>query len=96
MPPVRGIGRGNCPYPSRILTYDADVGAGLVEHEHVHVQVFRGAADRAELPMNLDAFEVSEIRWATPNALRTEAAERPQDFAPWFRIYLARWAELGL
>jgi isopentenyl-diphosphate delta-isomerase len=80
--------------PSRVITYEAQVGQGLMEHERV--QVFRGSANKAHLPMTLDPSEVSEIRWARVDVLREEARTRPQDFAPWFKIYLARWAELGL
>jgi isopentenyldiphosphate isomerase len=34
-------------------------------------------------------------RWATRDALRAEARADPARFAPWFAIYLERWAELG-
>ena len=40
--------------------------------------------------------EVDATRWASPDTLREEAMIWPERFAPWFRIYLARWDELGL
>ncbi len=78
----------------RVLDYRADVSDGLVEHERV--QVFKGVADRATLALEPNPDEVFETRWATPPDLAAEAADSPQRFAPWFRIYLERWDELGL
>ncbi len=80
--------------PAGVISYRAQVTAGLVENERV--QVFRGEADAATLSVSPNPDEVSEIRWATPDVLRQEADERPDNFAPWFRIYLARWPELEL
>jgi isopentenyl-diphosphate Delta-isomerase len=76
-----------------LIDYAADVGDGLIEHERVHV--FRGEWARGA---NLapDPIEVSATRWETPAALAVEAAINPDAFAPWFRIYLRRWSELGL
>jgi isopentenyl-diphosphate delta-isomerase len=79
--------------PTRTLTYRADVTDGLCEHEQV--RVFRGTADRASLRPAPDPDEVHALRWASPHILRAELRRRPEKFAPWFRIYLARWAELG-
>lgn len=75
------------------LDYTADVGAGLREVERVQVYRADVAADVA-LALNPD--EVSATRWADPAALADEARATPDQFAPWFRIYLARWPELGL
>lgn len=75
------------------IQYRADVGAGLREHERV--QVYRATA-RADVRLTPDPEEVSETRWSTPEALRREARAWPELFAPWFRIYLERWDELGL
>jgi isopentenyl-diphosphate delta-isomerase len=75
-----------------VLTYRADVGSGLVEHERVHV--FRAEAEGAAVRPN--SAEVMEVRWALPADLIEEARARPEHFAPWFRIYLRRWADLGL
>jgi isopentenyl-diphosphate delta-isomerase len=77
-----------------LVDYRAEVTGGLVEHERVHV--FRAETARAGLALTLDPEEVDGVRWATREELGREAAARPQEFAPWFRIYLERWAELGL
>jgi isopentenyl-diphosphate delta-isomerase len=76
------------------VTYRASVGHGLTEHERV--QVFYGVADKARLSIRPNPSEVSETRWASRTLLNAERALRPFDFAPWFRIYLERWHELGL
>ena len=75
-----------------VTTYRADVGGGLIEHERV--RLFRGDANREALHFDLNPLEVSEVRWASPAALSEEVAGYPDRFAPWFRIYLDRWAEL--
>lgn len=80
--------------PRNVVTYRADVGGGLVEHERV--QVFRGDLPHGAGRIAPDPAEVAALRWATPAALMTEAKAAPAAFAPWFRIYLHRWDELGL
>jgi isopentenyl-diphosphate delta-isomerase len=75
------------------LIYQADVGHGLTEHEEV--QLFAGYAEEESLAFAPDPAEVQDLRWATPDRLRSEVRRRPEDFAPWFRIYLMRWDELG-
>lgn len=69
------------------MSYRADVGAGLVEHEHVHL--FRGepAPDLAIRP-NPD--EVIDTRWVALPELLAEMRSVPARFAPWFRIYADR------
>jgi isopentenyl-diphosphate delta-isomerase len=80
--------------PANPVTYRASVGHGLTEHERV--QVFYGLADKARLSIRPNPSEVSETRWVSRIILTAEMASRPLDFAPWFRIYLERWDELGL
>jgi isopentenyl-diphosphate delta-isomerase len=80
--------------PASIIDYRADVTAGLVEHERV--QVFAGITDRKTLMLAPNPDEVCETRWASVPDLAAEAAAAPECFAPWFRIYLDRWDELGL
>jgi isopentenyl-diphosphate Delta-isomerase len=72
------------------LTYRADVGAGLIEHEEVDVFVAPVEAPPALAP---DPAEVAEVRWTPLDALAAEIAAEPAAFAPWLRIYLARHAE---
>jgi isopentenyl-diphosphate delta-isomerase len=77
-----------------LTTYRADVGGGLIEHERV--RLFRAEVDRRALRFDLNPLEVSEVRWAGREALTREVAAAPQSFAPWLRIYLERWDQLGL
>jgi len=77
-----------------VLDYAADVTNGLREHERVHI--FRGEVDRETLRLALNPDEVSAVRWMTRAELQQAARTSPEQFAPWFRIYLERWNELGL
>ncbi|MDX2233902.1 MAG: NUDIX domain-containing protein [Hyphomonadaceae bacterium] len=77
-----------------IIDYEADVSGDMRECERVHV--YRGVADARRLAVTPDPAEVSETRWATVDELRVDALARPEAYAPWFRIYLERWSELGL
>lgn len=76
-----------------VITYCAPVGRGLVEHERV--QLFQAEVDKTRLGLAPDPAEVMETGWITRAALVAAMQARPQDFAPWFRIYLSRWGELG-
>jgi isopentenyl-diphosphate Delta-isomerase len=76
------------------LSYHAPVTMGLTENERV--TVFHAEADRRTLLLNPDPAEVAEIEWIALPALFQRAHDAPEAFAPWFRIYLKRWAELGL
>lgn len=80
--------------PADIVDYRAEVTDGLIEHERVHV--FRAEVQRAALRLAPDPAEVAATRWADRRALQAEAHAAPERFAPWFRIYLDRWEELGL
>ena len=76
------------------LDYSADVGDGLIEHERVTFY-------SCDLPANAvtvvaDPAEVSETRWVSLGDVRQEVRREPERFAPWFRIYLSRWPELGI
>lgn len=77
--------------PSDELVYRADVGAGLVEHEHVHL--FRGdPPDDLDVEPNPD--EVMDTRWIAYEDLRDEIGHAPALFAPWLRIYAERRPDL--
>lgn len=80
--------------PAAVIDYQADVGPDMREWERV--QVFRGDADRAGVRLTLNPAEVSAVAWRSVEELVADCAVRPQLYAPWFRIYLARWSELGL
>ena len=76
-----------------VIEYAANVTNGLRENERVHV--FRGeVSSRISIEPNPE--EVLATRWIGMDALRREVRSRPDIYAPWFRIYLARWSELGL
>jgi isopentenyl-diphosphate Delta-isomerase len=76
------------------VDYRAEVSDTLVEHERV--AVYRADVDSTDLALSLNPAEVSATRWASRQTLRAEARQTPEVFAPWFRIYLERWEELGL
>lgn len=84
-----------------VVDYRADVGNGMVENERVHVFEANLPASAADGPdaLPLDRFDPAEVQavaWRDRAALRSAIDEAPQDFTPWLRIYLDRWAELGL
>ena len=80
--------------PTALVEYRAPVGRGLWEYERV--QVYRADASRRTVSPAPDPAEVSAVRWATPADLAREMDADPAAFAPWFRIYPARWPELRL
>lgn len=61
------------------FVYRAEVGGGLVEHEHD--TVFIGQWDGVPLP---NPTEVMDYRWITPQKVQEEIATTPQQFTPWF------------
>lgn len=87
--------------PLMTVTYRADVGNGLIEHELVHV--FGGRYEGAVRP---DPREADGFDWVTPEALQTEMAAAPARYSVWFRKYCAehwplliadpRWQQLPL
>ena len=76
-----------------VVEYRARVTDGLWEHERVHI--FCGEAP-ATMQIMPNAAEVLETRWASVAELRKAVRINPEIYAPWFRIYLERWDELGL
>lgn len=76
------------------VDYRAEVSDSLVEHERV--AVYRADVASTDLALEPDTNEVSATRWASRKTLRAQARATPDVFAPWFRIYLERWEELGL
>lgn len=74
------------------LEYRATVGEGLCEYERV--TLFSAQTDRDGLGVAPNPDEVDAVRWITPEALRREINDNPQDFTPWLRIYLQRFPRL--
>lgn len=69
--------------PLGTLTYNADVGNGLIEHELVHL--FVGSHTGAIEP---DAHEAEDWRWQPVAEVRREVRSAPHEFTVWFRRYL--------
>ena len=66
------------------LTYHADLGNGLVEHELDHIVVGQWAGDVTPNPL-----EVAEIRWVDPRSFLTELALIPTAFTAWAGAVIA-------
>ena len=71
------------------VEYRADVGGGLIEHEVVEVFVAKLAERIMPVP---DPDEVMAVEWVTRAALDDRIQQRPDDYTPWLRIYLAEHA----
>lgn len=69
------------------VTYRADVGSGLIEHELVDIFVSR-VTRRVTVVPNPD--EVMETSWVNIDTLSRQTRETPDLFSPWLTIYLAR------
>lgn len=88
------LGVSIVPTAASVITYFAAVTEGLFEHERV--QVFEAKVDKTHLRLAPNPNEVMDTRFVSRSILRDELRKRPDTFAPWFRIYLERWDELGL
>jgi isopentenyl-diphosphate delta-isomerase len=67
------------------LTYRADVGNGLIEHERV--DIFLSRVDTRVVPVpNPD--EVMDTDWVDMEELAAWVAREPDRFTPWLQIYL--------
>jgi isopentenyl-diphosphate Delta-isomerase len=80
--------------PASIIDYQADVTNGLFEHERVQVYIAR--VNRVDIEIDLNLAEVCDHAWANVEHLKDNALAQPDLYAPWFRIYLERWDELGV
>ncbi|RUO99265.1 isopentenyl-diphosphate Delta-isomerase [Hyphomicrobium sp.] len=73
--------------PIGTFTYRADLDAGLVEHEFVHV--FQGVYSG---PIAPNPEECDGYSWSTPEVIRKQIAAVPECFSAWFRKYVeAGW-----
>jgi isopentenyl-diphosphate delta-isomerase len=76
---------GLTPVHKSRVEYRAEVGQDLIEHEVVDIYV----ADADEsLPVTCNPDEVAAVRWVDLEALEKEAAQNPERFTPWLKIYL--------
>jgi isopentenyl-diphosphate Delta-isomerase len=80
--------------PASIIDYCAKVTNGLFEHERV--QAFWARVNRVDIEVILNEQEVDDYAWVNIGQLKEDAGLNPDLYAPWFRIYLDRWDELGL
>ncbi|MEX0286269.1 MAG: isopentenyl-diphosphate Delta-isomerase [Paracoccaceae bacterium] len=76
--------------PRGQVTYRADVGGGLIEHEQVDVFLAR-VAQPISLSPNPD--EVMDTRWIAHDALLADIAARPDIYTPWLRLYMTDHAD---
>jgi isopentenyl-diphosphate delta-isomerase len=63
------------------LTYRTEFANGLIEHEFDHIFIGRFDGQPVLNPEEADA-----SRWISEEGLRTELAERPENFTYWFRL----------
>jgi isopentenyl-diphosphate delta-isomerase len=80
--------------PANTIEYRALVSNDLIEHERV--QIFFGELESQEVAFDLAPEEVEQVRWVDIDVLKSDAQLNPDLYAPWLRIYLSRWVELGL
>ena len=72
------------------VTYRAEVGSGMTEHEIVHV--FAGLFDGAVRP---DPREADGFAWVEPLCVQSDIAAAPMRYAAWFRVYCTQlWRSL--
>jgi isopentenyl-diphosphate delta-isomerase len=72
------------------VAYRAEVGAGMIEDEIVHV--FAGLF---EGPVRPDPGEADGFAWIGPEALRADISTSPERYSVWFRKYCAEhWPQL--
>jgi isopentenyl-diphosphate delta-isomerase len=67
------------------LSYFADLGNGLVEHELDHIVVGHWGG-----PVTPNPLEVAEVRWMEPKALFADLAEAPAAYTAWAGPVIAR------
>ena len=79
------VGVGRCDL-TRVgeLTYQADLGNGLVEHELDHIVVGQWAGEVTPNPL-----EVAEIRWVEPRSFLAELALIPGAYTAWAGAVIA-------
>lgn len=83
--------KGLAPKHTHHLEYRADVGGGLIEHEHVDVFIADASADMVIAP-NPD--EVMDYAWMDYATLRSAIDREPELYTPWLRIYLTDHADV--
>ena len=77
-----------------VLDYSTPVTDDLWENERVHV--FYAQVDRSKITLKPDPAEVADVRWRSLSQVAEDIAANHSAYAPWFRIYIDRWPELGI
>lgn len=72
------------------VTYRADVGGGLIEHERVDIYLSRVESRVSPRP---NPEEVMETDWVDMAELAARTRRAPERFTPWLRIYLEQYAD---
>ncbi len=72
------------------VTYRADVGGGLTEHEQV--EIFLGHV-ATRVPVVPNPEEVMDTGWVSLADLTRQTRQDPDRFTPWLRIYLSDYAD---
>ncbi len=78
--------------PIGTVTYRADVGNGLTEHERVHM--FTATAQPNDWVPRPNPDEVADVRWVSMEWLSDTLANNPETLTPWFRIYIKDWTDV--
>ena len=76
-----------CPQHRGQVSYRADVGGGMIEHEEVDIFVLEVPKPFEVTP---NPAEVMDVRWLSFSDLEDDIAANPAKFTPWIRIYLER------
>ncbi len=78
--------------PLGTITYRAQVGGNLIEHELVHI-----LAGLYEGTVHPDPQEADDIAWRSLAEIRQGAAAAPETYTAWFRTYLDHeWPFCGI
>lgn len=65
------------------LTYRAQLGNDLIEHEYLHI--FRGAWSGEPKP---NANEIGEYKWVAYDQLLDDIQHHPENYTEWFRLII--------
>ncbi|MEZ5800533.1 MAG: hypothetical protein R3D29_08735 [Nitratireductor sp.] len=57
--------------------------------------MFTAYVNSGDLKIAPNPQEVAATRWVTREELLREVAQAPEQFTPWFRIYLERYPDLS-
>ncbi len=86
-----GISKLNLEF-REVIKYKANVGNSLIENEVVDIFT-ANISDKKKFKLNLNPFEVMEIKWLNIKEILEQIKTFPQSFTPWFIIYLTKYAD---